>query len=156
MAELHPDLAPLAFLVGTWVGDGRGEYPTVNDFGYREEVVVDHVGKPQLSYRQRTWHADDGRPLHAEVGYFRPAPGGRVELVLAHPTGHADVHEGTVAGTRIELATTAVLSSGTAKDVTAMSRLIEVDGDVLRYRLSMAAVGQPLGLHLTAELHRAS
>ena len=154
MADLHPDLAHLAFLVGTWEGEGFGEYPTVADFAYREEVVIDHVGKPQLIYRQRTWHAGDGRPLHSEVGYFRPAPGGRVELVLAHPTGHADVAEGTVDGQRVELTTTAVLQTGTAKSVTALHRVIEVDGDVLRYELGMAAVGLPLGPHLRAELHR--
>ena len=153
--DLHPDCRPLAFLLGTWTGEGEGFYPTVNDFAYGEEVVFDHVGKPFLRYQQRTWALDDRRPLHAEVGYLRPAAGGtRAELVLAHPTGVADVEEGDVDGTRLRLATVGLASSGTAKSVTALERDINVDGDRMSYVVRMAAVGQPLVDHLVATLVR--
>lgn len=151
---LHPDVGRLAMLLGTWVGEGTGGYPTTPDFAYREETVVSHDGKPRLNYRQRTWALDDGRALHSETGFWRPAPGGRVELVLAHGSGVVEVSEGTVDGGRFELSSTAMHGTTTAKEVTALRRVVEVEGDRLRYQLDMAAVGQPLSHHLAAALTR--
>jgi hypothetical protein len=152
---LHPVAAALQFLLGTWVGEGRGHYPTISSFAYREEVRFGHVGKPFLAYNQRTWALDDGRPLHSESGYWRPQPDGVVELVIAIPTGHVEVTEGRVDGTTVSLTSRLVGVTTSAKAVTAVSRHLVVEGDVLRYVVSMAAVGQPLQEHLTAELHRA-
>jgi hypothetical protein len=152
---LHPDAERLAFLLGTWAGEGEGEYPTIEPFTYREEVRFWHVGKPFLAYSQRTWHGGDGRPLHGESGYWRPVGEDRVELVVAHPNGIVEVAEGTSRGTRIELATTAVARTSSAKHVAALERSVEVEGDVLRYTLRMGAVGVPLTHHLRAALVRA-
>ena len=154
-AELHPDVAALRFLLGRWVGEGRGEYPTIDPFTYGEELRFWHVGKPFLAYSQRTWHVVDGRPLHSETGYWRLPGGGPVlELLLAHPTGVIEVEQGAVEGSRIELATTDVVRTPSAKEVTALARTIEVHGDVMTYALRMAAVGRSLEPHLTAELRR--
>lgn len=151
---MHPDVAPIAFLLGTWVGEGAGEYPTIEPFAYGEEVRFSETGKPFLAYSQRTWSLDDGRPLHAECGYWRPQPGGRLEVVLAHPTGITEILEGALAGRRIELASTVVGRTSTAKEVRALRRVFEVDGDTLTYRVAMAAVGIPMTHHLAATLVR--
>ncbi|MGH9034166.1 MAG: FABP family protein [Acidimicrobiia bacterium] len=152
---MHPDLAPIAFLIGTWRGEGTGVYPTITGFAYGEEVRFSEVGKPFLAYTQRTWALDDGRPLHAEAGYWRPQPGGRLEVVLAHPTGVTEIQEGTVGEGRIELTATGIGLTGSAKEVAGLARTFQLTAPgTLRYQVAMAAAGQPLQGHLTAELHR--
>jgi hypothetical protein len=156
--DLHPDVASLAPLLGTWSGTGEGAYPTIEPFRYRETVVFGHVGKPTLAYRQATVNLGTGLPAHTEVGYLRGFGGARVELVLAHPTGVVELAEGTVVGTadglRLHLRSTDVVGTATAKEVVRLERRIEVAGDVLRYELAMAAVGQDHQHHLAAELRR--
>jgi THAP4-like, heme-binding beta-barrel domain len=148
----------LAPLLGTWAGSGRGEYPTITPFGYDEQITFGHVGKPFLAYAQRTSSDDDGRPLHAETGYLRMPSPGRIELVLAHPTGIVEVEEGTlsIAGHSlvIELATTAIGRSTSAKEVVVLERSFRVAGDEISYEVRMGAVGQPLQHHLGAVLQR--
>jgi len=97
---LLPDIEPLAFLLGAWRGAGRGEYPTVEPFTYEEELEFANVGKPYLTYRQRTWVVRDGErvPSHMEFAFWRPRPGGSLEVISAHPNGVAEVE---VASSRV-------------------------------------------------------
>ena len=157
-ATLHPEVEPLACLLGTWRGEGDGSYPTIEPFRYSEEVTFTHVGKPFLAYRQATVNLATGLPAHAEAGYWRPAGPGRVELVLAHPTGVVEIEEGTIdatdGGVELHLRSAAVACATTAKSVTTLERRLHVAGETLRYDLAMGAVGQPHQHHLSAELRR--
>ncbi|MGV0992197.1 MAG: peroxynitrite isomerase [Mycobacterium sp.] len=159
MAELHPGIAILAPLLGTWAGNGSGDYPTIDDFGYLEDVTFGHVGKPFLSYTQRT-RSPDGAPMHAETGYLRVPAAGHAELVVAQPSGVTEIDEGTVTADggvlTIDLTSTSVGLTSTAKEVLSVARSIRVDGDELTYTLLMGAMGLPLQHHLTATLHRQS
>jgi hypothetical protein len=156
--ELHPDVAVLAPLLGTWEGSGAGEYPTIDDFVYLESITFSHVGKPFVAYAQRTRHPDNAAPMHAETGYLRVPGPGSIEIVMAQPTGLAEIYEGAVVGGDaplvIDVRSTSINATPTAKDVTITERTISVTGDDLHYTFRMAAVGQPLQHHLSATLHR--
>ncbi len=158
--QLHSDCEPLAFLLGTWRGDGQGEYPTIESFGYVEEVTFGHVGKPFLAYSQKTKHADTGQPLHAETGYLRAVGQGRVEFVVSQPSGIVELHHGSLQQYTLDLTLDGVHTTPAAKSVTDVHRMLWVeDGDgspVLKYTVAMAAVGEPLTHHLRASLIRQS
>jgi hypothetical protein len=152
--SVHDDIRPLAFLFGTWVGEGAGTYPTIEPFRYREEIsFTPGPGKPFVAYSQRTWRADGSEPLHSEAGYLRGFGTAQLELVIAQPTGIVEVHSGTLEGTSIVLEGKA-MTTPAARSVTATCRSIRVSGDRLTYRLAMAAVDQPLQHHLEASLRR--
>lgn len=168
MSELHPTLLPLAFLVGTWRGEGVGGYPTLGpDFRYGQELVFESDGRPHLSYSSRTWWLGPegtpgrsvGQPLAREVGYWRTRPleagGFGVEVMLAHPFGIAEIYVGTVTGTRVELEDNVLIRTATAREVERSQRLYGlVEGGDLAYAVDMAALGQPLTPHLSARLQR--
>ena len=151
---LDEHLGPLVFLLGTWRGEGTGEYPTIEPFDYEEELRFEHVGDAFLLYQQASWSPADGGPIHFERGFLRPGEPGRIELMLAHPIGLTEIAEGTLDGTAFELTSTDVGRTTTGLTTTSVIRRYQVDGDVMRYRTDMATDETPMALHLEAELHR--
>ncbi|MEE6283120.1 FABP family protein [Georgenia sunbinii] len=153
---LHPNLRPVADLVGTWRGAGRGEYPTIAPFDYTEELTFTDVGKPFLVYLQRTW-SPTGSPMHVETGYLRVPGDGTMELVLAQPTGQTELAEGpltTTADGFVAELRSRVANSGSAKRVDATVRRLALAGDELTTGFAMAAVGEPMAHHLASVLRR--
>ena len=151
---LHADLEPLAFLLGSWAGEGEGEYPGIEPFRYREELAFDHVGDPFLLLTESSWSLD-GAPLHFERGTLRPVGPGRVDLALAHPIGVAEVAEGAIEGTDLVLRSTAIVRTPTGSPVTEIERRYRVDDEVLSYELDMATDGVARTFHVRATLRRA-
>ena len=74
--------------------------------------------------------------------------------MICQPTGIVEVHAGSIDVTHIHLRALAVDRTPTAVDVEDVERHIEVVDDAMTYRLSMAAVGHPLQVHLRAMLRR--
>jgi hypothetical protein len=96
--------------------------------------------------------------MHAESGYLRVPTPGNIEIVMAQPTGLTEIYAGAVVGGDaplvIDVRSTRIGSTPSAKEVTTTERTISVTGDELRYTFRMAAVGQPIQHHLAATLYR--
>jgi hypothetical protein len=124
---------------------------------FGQEVEFRHDGRPFLHYRSQAWLLDDEgnqvRPLASEVGYWRPKETG-LEVLLTHPTGYVEIYLGAVDGPRIELATDVVARTETAKEYTAAKRMYGLVNGDLMWVMDMAAVGQPLQSHASAQLRR--
>ncbi len=156
--NLHPNCAPLAWMLGTWRGNGHGDYPTIEKFEFGQELIFTHDGRPFFHYMARAWIVDDQgekvRDGAIETGFVRCPEPGKVEVVLTHNTGFAEVWYGTAGEAKMEITTDAVVRTETAKEVVAGHRLYGyVEGDLL-YAYDMGAVGQAVQPHLWARLRR--
>jgi hypothetical protein len=156
--NIHPNCAPLAWLLGSWRGNGDGDYPTIDAFSWGQELIFQQDGRPFFHYMSRSWVVDaEGnkvRDAQQETGFLRCLEGGDVELLLTHNTGISELFLGKVEGARLLLTTDAVMRTSTAKEVTGVQRMYGlVEGD-LWFAMDMAAMGQELQPHLWGKLVR--
>jgi THAP4-like, heme-binding beta-barrel domain len=157
-SDLHPDCAPIAWLLATFRGSGHVDYPTMEKQAFGQELIFAHDGRPFFHYLSRSWILDDDgnevRPAAIETGFMRPQPDNEVEFVLAHSTGFVEVWYGRVEGAKLELTTDAVVRTTSAKEYVAGHRLYGlVEGDLF-WTFDMAAMGHPLQSHTWGRLQR--
>jgi hypothetical protein len=157
IGALPDEVAFLAPLLGTWVGEGRGGYPTMEPFGYGERFTFDHVGDAFLQYMLRSWLLEDGTPLHFERGFLRPGTeAGAIELTLAHPLGLTEVSHGTLVDGYMDLVATSMGRTATGMAVVGLERRYRIEGDEIAYELDMATETTPMIRHLTGRVRRIS
>lgn len=133
---LDNDLTPLAAETGSW----RLSYPLDERDGGPGMLA------PVAPGRSR----DDVEALRRGDGSFE------IEVLLAHPTGVAELYLGTIAGPRIDLATDAVVRSASAKPHAASKRMLGLVDDHLLWAWDLAALGQGLATHASARLARSA
>jgi len=149
-----------SLLEGAWTGEGRGEYPTITPFDYRETIVFTRRDNNSLAYEQRTEKRMDGQTewllSHWENGFIRILENGELELVNAQSGGRLEVLVGKVneqAGIiNIDLVSKTILND---PRMVSSARKFELDGDTLRYEMAMQTtrVDEP-SLHLQISLER--
>jgi THAP4-like, heme-binding beta-barrel domain len=156
----------VSWLIGRWIGVGTGQYPTIADFRFGQEILFTCDGRPFLNYWSRSWLLDDDgnrvRPTATESGYLKPHPDRSLELLLSHPTGFSEIWEGRVevtslehdriTGARIEMRTDVVARTPSAKPYTSGHRLYGLVDGQLMWTFDMAAMDEPLQNHLAARL----
>jgi hypothetical protein len=157
--NLHPDLMPVVWLLGTWQGNGRGAYPGTDDFEFGQQAVFVHDGRPFLHYFSRTWIVDADNVKLAEgpleTGFLRAGKDGGFELVLTHHDGAVEVWYGRTDGARLELVTDLVARTETAPEVSAGKRLYGLVEGELMYAWDKAADGHEMQSYTWGRLQRA-
>lgn len=149
----------LSLLEGTWTGEGRGEFPGVISFAYRETLTFTRRDENSLSYEQKTQKLYDGQteyiPSHGETGFIRILEHGEMELVSAQ-TGRNEVLIGS-----FEQISTMFRIHFVSKSITNDRRMIsstrtfELGGDTLRYEMAMYTTKvEQLTPHLKGTLQR--
>lgn len=162
-APLHDALLSLLPLIGTWAGTGVGLVASSGEqFSFRQLASFAHDGRPFVAYESRSWLTDaagnDIRPALRETGFWRPGAGpDDIEVLTVAITGVLQLFAGVVGNLRWELATTAVASTPTAREVAGERRLYAVSGDTLAYATELALPGEAepeYAPHLNATLYR--
>lgn len=159
-SDLHPDLVPLAFLLGTWQGAGVAEFPGQDPCNFGQEVVFSHDGREFLEYSSRAWELDDDgakvRPLETEHGYWRIAER-QLEVAMVRESGVVEIWYGELAEGKpqIDLATDAVARIPSSAPYTGGKRLYGyVNGDLM-WVAEKATPEVPLRPYMSAHLKRA-
>ena len=132
----------LDLLEGTWRGEGRGGYPTVTSFDYRERLIFTRRDEKTLAYEQRAQKRYDGQnewlESHWENGFIRILENDELELVNAQSSGRGEILVGT-----IETLDALIRIHFVSKTITNDPRMIssactfELEGDSLRYEMEM-------------------
>ncbi|TXJ07894.1 MAG: DUF1794 domain-containing protein [Aeromicrobium sp.] len=58
-SDLHPQLMPLAWLLGAWHGNGRSEYPDTEPHAFEQDVMFTHDGRDFVHYFSQSWITDE-------------------------------------------------------------------------------------------------
>ena len=155
---LHPDLNPLAWLVGTWRGKGHGEYPTIAPFQFISETVFNHDGRPFLNYFSRSWIIDDDgeiiRPGASEAGFWRIKPNNVLEVVISHNTGITEGWLGHFDGPKIQLVLDRGYVAPSAHEIGAGERLYGLVHGELFTSTDISRDGFPIQAYTWATLPR--
>jgi len=132
----------VTLLQGIWSGDGRGLFPGVTSFGYRESLIFTRRDEKTLAYEQRTQKLYDGQTeyleSHWENGFISLLQNDDLQLVNIQIGGRNEVLVGTVevidAMFRIQF-----VSKSLNNDLRMVSsaRAFELEGNTLRYEMEM-------------------
>ena len=131
-----------ALLEGTWEGEGRGGYPTVNSFDYHETLIFMRRDEKTLAYDQRTQKRYDGQTeylvSHWENGFIRILDNDELELVNTQSNGRGEVLVGTIE-TLDSLLRIHFVSKVLTNDsrVVSSARTFELEGETMRYEMEM-------------------
>lgn len=149
----HDGLPYLNYSSYAWREDDGAQHPLMVETGYwrlsRDATAAD-PGPGMLEGEGPAHFA-----VASEVESLRNAHGGfEIEVLLVHPGGVSELYLGAVEGPRIDIATDAVMRSGTAKEHSASTRMYGLVDQHLLWAWDLAALGLDLRSHASGRLAR--
>lgn len=171
--DLAPEVYPLAWLVGSWRGEGIISYPSIPEAKFVQDVTFDHDGGPYLRFTSTLRlpaheGGADSEPIaetiwSTETGYWRIAPERPeglsedrtpLEVMLADPSGRMSLYLGAVGNGRVDLVSDLIARTSTGADVAASNRMYGLVEGSLMWVWELAAFGNPLQSYASAQLFR--
>ncbi|HET6595663.1 MAG TPA: FABP family protein [Anaerolineales bacterium] len=150
----------LSLLEGTWAGEGRGEFPGVTSFDYRETLVFTRRDEKNLAYQQRAQkHYDGGTeylPSHWESGFLSSLENDDLQLVNIQIGGRSEILVGSVESLSgmFRIRFVSKVLNNDPRMVSSI-RTFELVGDTLRYDMAMQTTKvEQLTPHLKITLQR--
>lgn len=149
-----------SLLEGTWTGEGRGEYPGIPSFDYRETLTFTRRDEKSLSYQQQTYKRYDGQTAylvsHWENGFIRGLEEGTLEMINVQSGGRSELATGSADITdrfvRIHFVSRTLTND---PRMVCTERTFELEGDILRYEMMMQTNNvERLTPHLKIALRR--
>ncbi|MEV4616216.1 FABP family protein [Kitasatospora sp. NPDC049258] len=166
-SDLHKDVVPLAFLLGTWEGAGVHDFPGSEKCNFGQEVVFRHDGRAFLEFRSRTWvlneQGEKVRPLENEHAFWRVtsnqhgSTGEReIEVSSVRDDGTVEIWYGRLhdGKPQIDLATDAVARIEGSAPYTGGKRLFGLVGEELLWVGEKTAPEVPLRPYMSAQLKK--
>ncbi|WP_371498562.1 FABP family protein [Kitasatospora sp. NBC_00374] len=166
-SDLHKDVVPLAFLLGTWEGAGVFDFPGSEKCNFGQEVVFRHDGRAFLEFRSRTWvlnnEGEKVGPLENEHAFWRVttnqhgSTGEReIEVSSVRDDGTVEIWYGKLhdGKPQIDLATDAVARIEGSAAYTGGKRLFGLVGEELLWVGEKAAPEVPLRPYMSAQLKK--
>ena len=142
------------------MGEGHGDFPTIEAFDYRETMIFKRRDETTLFYEQRT----EKRQLeqttfltsHWESGFIRVLETDELELINSQSGGRCEVLIGTTEIFNHQIKVKFVSRALTNDErMVASARTFEVEHDNLRYWMDMQTTRvDKLTSHLVATLRR--
>ncbi|MBI4913202.1 MAG: FABP family protein [Acidobacteria bacterium] len=149
----------LALFQGRWSGEGRGSFPTVESFRFREELEFEQRGdEPLIHYVQRTWlKGERSTPSHWESGFLRFNEARSLEMSNCQNGGRVEVLTGELIELDREHRTLAIRFHGrwmgNDQRIQQSLRTFSIHDDVLEYSIEMATDKVPgITRHIEAVL----
>ena len=168
-------------LIGTWSGQGLGQYPpNVAPFEYIETLTISADNRPGLfEISSSTKHKQTHKPMHKEKGYIRLVSGSKhkIEFMICHAFGVVEITEGNIFSdadaelgsghdsvVRLEVIgkpeNFARTSTAKAPFLTELRRYYELktvnDEEYLEFMCEMATTTSAMQTHLVAKLKKVS